>query len=129
MAGEHMAGAEDDDVQFMRTVNQLFCFSGKRNSYEISCGFLGRSSLFKLCTCLRCKAYGFIWWSLRKSNVLPRRYIKWGRKKIFDDRNPWTFLYIIISLFVPCHAFVFFLFFLACYVILSCLIVCIPGDK
>jgi hypothetical protein len=29
MAGEHMAGAEDDDVQFMRTVTQLFCFSRK----------------------------------------------------------------------------------------------------
>jgi hypothetical protein len=29
MAGERMAGAEDDDVQFMRTVNNLFCFPQK----------------------------------------------------------------------------------------------------
>jgi hypothetical protein len=27
MADEHMAGAEDDDVQFMRTVNNLFIHS------------------------------------------------------------------------------------------------------
>jgi hypothetical protein len=64
MADEHMAGAEDDDVQFMRTVNNLPTF------IHLKSFLLGRSSMLKLCACIRRKTYGFIGRSIRQSNVL-----------------------------------------------------------
>lgn len=73
MADEHMIGAEEDDVQFMRTVihyENIFCKSSSVSS------FLGRSSMLKLCACVRCQTYGLVGRSLRKPHVFFGRYIK-----------------------------------------------------
>jgi len=98
MADEHMMGAEDDDVQFMRTV-MIFFFLLLISTWKWKCQFLGRSYLFKLCACIRCETYGSIRRSFRQSNVLSRRYIKRGRKTHSSPPIKINGRWVFISLF------------------------------